>query len=584
MKIPKMSKVFKRPTTARSNQASQLRQSAQTAKPAAMAVVRGDIAKLKADAIVNAANTGLQAGGGVCGAIFKAAGSDYQKLAQACSKHKGCDPGDAKITSGKFGSLNCKHIIHAVGPDCRDKAQDLDRDRLLGLAYDKAIRLADEAGCTSVVFPALSTGIFGFDANESTKIAIETVNESLKACKNLKEVTFCCFDAGSEKAYLKELAGSSSSPPASTQTNIACIPARFATIPNRIALTQDHLSITGKSIVDIDNVDAIVNPTDPDLSCGGVVSQLMVAAYGDEFQKSTQKLECKPASAVMDNTRFGDSKVKVVHVAGPSFDSADKKNSLMSLAATYRAAIELADKNGCKSIAMPAISTGAQGFPIKDAAKVAVGAVSEALEDCSTLRKVQFCYHGPDAKAAYDSALEAVDTDSLKPAAKKSSQSAQLGNSKQLGPNLKRFHEVLTDASVDAIKNELEAGEKTGHWMWFAFPQISGLGQSENAEKFGVQGLDEAKAFLNDQSLEANLRQFTSFALNAALNSEEGGAEGVKVLFGEVDAQKFHACMTLFSQAEGESGSHKEQAFFQNALDIIYKGTPHTTTNMFLNG
>jgi O-acetyl-ADP-ribose deacetylase (regulator of RNase III) len=171
-----------------------------------MTVIKADITTIKADAIVNAANTGLQSGGGVCGAIFTAAGNDARQLQDACDAQGPCAPGDAKITSGTFGSLNCEHVIHAVGPDCREDHQDQNRDTLLGSAYKAAIKLADAAGCKSIAFPAISVGIYKFPADQATNTVVEAVKDAVKACTNLNEVIFSCFDDATEAAYNKKLA------------------------------------------------------------------------------------------------------------------------------------------------------------------------------------------------------------------------------------------------------------------------------------------------------------------------------------------------------------------------------------------
>lgn len=616
MRVPKfVKKAFNRPSAARSNQApqasaaSRVSQSTPAARPPRMKTFAGSITELpeKVGAFVNAANAKLQAGDGVCGAIFEAAKPDDKKLQKECFKQlkRGvdCPVGGVKITSGKYGSLNCDHVIHAVAPDCREADQYQNRKALLTSAYRNAIKLADDKGCKSIAIPALSTGIFKYDLTEATKVAVETVSESLKTCKNLKEVIFCCFETETKNAYDLKLAEGDSASSGSAQSNVVDIPSRFASRPNLIASTDKaslenlsinprnlpqippQLSITGTSIIEINDVDAIVNPTDTALSCGGIVSEQIVEAFNgnDNFQKSIKKLNCKPEDAVMDDTKFGASQVKVVHVAGPTFNSDDRVNSMKSLASTYQAAIKLADKNGCKSIAIPAISTGAQGFPVKESAMVAVTAVNTALKDCDNLHKVQFCYFGANAKAAYESALKAVDTGSLKPAAKPSPRAVQEGNSKHSDAGLSRFHDALANTGIQNIKDELEGGKKEGHWMWFAFPQISGLSQSETAEKFELQGLDGAKEFLNDSELEDNLRKFTSLAMNAAFEGGKVGSEGLKDVFGEGDAQKFHACITVFAKAEEDSGS-KLDVFFQNTLNALYQGEAHEGTDNILKG
>jgi O-acetyl-ADP-ribose deacetylase (regulator of RNase III) len=143
---------------------------------------------LELDAIVNAANEGLLAGGGVCGAIFRAAGAE---LVGACQRQAPCPTGEARITPGF--RLPAKYVIHAVGPVWHGGNQG-EPDLLAG-AYRSALQRADENGCRSIAFPAISTGIFGFPLQPATDIAIKTVREHLAGRSTIMSVIF---------AYLKE--------------------------------------------------------------------------------------------------------------------------------------------------------------------------------------------------------------------------------------------------------------------------------------------------------------------------------------------------------------------------------------------
>lgn len=129
----------------------------------------GDIVQQDVDAIVNAAKSSLSGGGGVDGAIHKAAG-EYE-LQQACQELGGCDPGDAKATLG-FG-LKAKWIIHTVGPQYKDGKHN--EDELLGSCYIKSIKVADELGAQSIAFPAISTGIYGFPKRQAAQIAVSSL-------------------------------------------------------------------------------------------------------------------------------------------------------------------------------------------------------------------------------------------------------------------------------------------------------------------------------------------------------------------------------------------------------------------------
>jgi O-acetyl-ADP-ribose deacetylase len=164
-----------------------------------MEIAEGDITKLDVEAIVNAANEGLLPGGGVCGAIHRAAGP---KLAAACAKIGSCPTGEARITPG-FG-LKAKHIVHAVGPIWSDGKSD--EDVLLAGAYRHSLKLARDHGIKSVAFPAISTGIYGFPLDRATKIAVTTAAEFLSANPLPQRVIFACFGADAAVAYRQELA------------------------------------------------------------------------------------------------------------------------------------------------------------------------------------------------------------------------------------------------------------------------------------------------------------------------------------------------------------------------------------------
>lgn len=146
-----------------------------------------DITTLDVDAIVNAANSALAAGGGVCGAIHRAAGPD---LAAACAAVAPCPTGEARVTPG-FG-LRARHVIHAVGPVWRGGGAG--EDRLLAAAYRSALALADGCGARSVAFPAISTGIYGYPVDDAMAVAAATVRDYLAGPTRLERVIFCCFD------------------------------------------------------------------------------------------------------------------------------------------------------------------------------------------------------------------------------------------------------------------------------------------------------------------------------------------------------------------------------------------------------
>lgn len=156
-----------------------------------------DITTLGVDAIVNAANEALAPGGGVCGAIHRAAGP---ALAQACAAIGHCPTGGARITGG-FG-LAAGHVIHAVGPVWR--GGDDGEDGLLASCYRESLALARGNGLRSVAFPAISTGIYGFPTDRAAEIAVATVAEAVrKAPEAFDRIVLCCFDEASAMRHAR---------------------------------------------------------------------------------------------------------------------------------------------------------------------------------------------------------------------------------------------------------------------------------------------------------------------------------------------------------------------------------------------
>ena len=160
---------------------------------AKLELLQGDITKLQVDAIVNAANTSLLGGGGVDGAIHRAAGPE---LLAECRTLGGCPTGQAKITKGY--NLPAKHVIHTVGPVYHGKDKDAE---LLAWCYRNSLGLAGEHKLESIAFPAISTGVYGYPLEEATPIALETTLEELAKYPCIKRVVFALFSEKALKVY-----------------------------------------------------------------------------------------------------------------------------------------------------------------------------------------------------------------------------------------------------------------------------------------------------------------------------------------------------------------------------------------------
>ena len=161
-------------------------------------VVQGDITQAQVDAIVNAANTTLMGGGGVDGAIHRAAGPG---LYLACRKFNGCPTGEARITSGF--NLPARYIIHTPGPIWH--GGDGDERQLLANSYRNSLRLAEENGCRTVAFPSISTGVYAFPLELAAPIALTTIRDFLDTAEVVDTVTMVCYDPRTLAAYRQAL-------------------------------------------------------------------------------------------------------------------------------------------------------------------------------------------------------------------------------------------------------------------------------------------------------------------------------------------------------------------------------------------
>ncbi len=168
--------------------------------PSTIRALHADITTLAVDAIVNAANESLLPGGGVCGAIHRAAGPE---LAEACRALGGCRTGDAKLTKGY--RLPARYVIHTVGPVWHGGQHG--EPELLASCYRRCLALAAANGIAGLAFPGISTGIYGYPVEQAALVAVGTVHESLRQFPSVREVIFCCFSAGDLAIYERLLRG-----------------------------------------------------------------------------------------------------------------------------------------------------------------------------------------------------------------------------------------------------------------------------------------------------------------------------------------------------------------------------------------
>lgn len=167
-------------------------------------IIKGDITKVKVDAIVNAANSSLLGGGGVDGAIHKAGGpAILAECRKIVARQGNCKTGEAVITTA--GNLPAKYVIHTVGPIWSESRGENEKSEQLSNCYKNSLKLAVENNCKTIAFPNISTGVYGFPKKEAAEIAVASVSEFLSKSKAIAEVIFVCFDEENQTLMREQL-------------------------------------------------------------------------------------------------------------------------------------------------------------------------------------------------------------------------------------------------------------------------------------------------------------------------------------------------------------------------------------------
>lgn len=341
-------------------------------------ILQGDITRLEVDAIVNAAKRSLLGGGGVDGAIHRAAGPE---LLDYCRVLGGCETGQATLTPGF--KLPAKHVIHTVGPVWEGGGAH--EDELLASCYRECLRVAEKNGVASVAFPAISTGVFGFPAKRAARIAAQEIAHFLENHALPERVLLVGFDAQATE-ILREALDSQQVP--------------SAPVPPRLQLQFGD--IVGMQ------VDAIVNSTDSTMLDGGPVHQAVHAAAGSALAKACERFgECRPGEIRL-TPGYQLKAPFIIHTVAPTWiDGLHGEPEI--LGACYTLALALASERGFKSIAFPSIGSGRQPqIPLEVAAMVAVRSILAHLDTQETPEKVVLVCFDAHVYQAYRNALKEV--------------------------------------------------------------------------------------------------------------------------------------------------------------------------------
>lgn len=321
-------------------------------------VLRTDITTLAVDAIVNAANSSLMGGGGVDGAIHRAAG---RGLLQECIRLGGCPTGEARLTGGH--ALPARHVIHTVGPRWQGGSAGEDLD--LANCYRNSLALAAQHRFKEVAIPAISTGIYGFPSGRAARIAVREVAAFLEAHDAPERVYLVAFDDRAKQTLEEALMSLGPKPP----------------------LEEPRLSLRFGDITAV-GAEALVCSTDMTLCDGGPIFRAIHQAAGPRLLEACRGLGPCPIGEARLTPGFDLAAAHVIHTVPPTWFEGNRSEETM-LASCYRNALAIARTHGIRSIAFPSLGSGHQPqIPLERAAPIAVRTILAFLEEHPMPEKV----------------------------------------------------------------------------------------------------------------------------------------------------------------------------------------------------